>query len=105
MGSIVLWLYLSLNMNVLHVLYRGVHLTNPFYSVWASEIGSKVAVSFRFLYYNLKKILPSKNIKCSSLCVIQGFSLTVMTDYLHYCGRDFCLSVFPLPVWHGALCL
>ncbi|KAM8875850.1 protein wntless homolog isoform 3-T3 [Spinachia spinachia] len=26
---------------------RGVHLTNPFYSVWASESGMKLAVSFR----------------------------------------------------------
>ncbi|XP_028443451.1 protein wntless homolog [Perca flavescens] len=25
---------------------RGVHLTNPFYSVWASEIGMKVAITF-----------------------------------------------------------
>lgn len=33
------------------------------------------------------------------------FSLTDITDYLHYCGRDLCRSVLCLPVWHGALCV
>lgn len=84
-------------------LIRGAHLTNPFHSVWASEIGTKVAVS---LYRVIKKIwfcLIRRHFKCDSLYVIQAFSLTVITANLHHCGRDFCLSVFPLPVWHGTL--
>lgn len=52
------------------------------------------------LRFSLNLILPLK-----WLPVIQSFSFTVTTDNLHRPGRDFCLSVFPLPVLHGSFCV
>lgn len=52
------------------------------------------------LRLSLNLILPLK-----WQCAIQTFSFTVTTDNLHHPGRDFCLSVFPLPVLHGSFCV
>lgn len=80
---------------------RGVHLSNPFYSVWASESRSKVAVSFKYLFFIIKSNLAVRLPLTSKLF----FFLSETTYYLHYCGRDFCLPLFLLPVSHGVLCV
>lgn len=36
---------------------------------------------------------------------VQAFFLDCLADYFHYHGGGLRLSVLPLPVWHGALCV
>lgn len=79
---------------------RGVRLSNPFYSVWASESRSKFAVSFKYLFFIIKSNSAVRLPLTSKI-----FFLSETTYYLHYCGRDFCLPLFLLPVSHGALCV
>ncbi|KAI2667427.1 hypothetical protein H4Q32_003903 [Labeo rohita] len=66
---------------------RGVQLKNPFYSIWASDVGTELAVSFW-------------------QCGIEDLQdVTTLTeagaDGFHHCSRNLCMSLLSVPVLHG----
>lgn len=72
---------------------RGVHLNNPFYSVWASESRSKVAVSFKYLFFIIKSNLAVRLPLTSKLC----FSyLKPHITFISVAGISVCLYFFSL---------
>lgn len=53
------WRHLSavgvgcLSLFIFDMCERGVQLRNPFYSIWVTDVGTKLAVSFKFFYFKL----------------------------------------------------
>lgn len=101
-------LYVLLNMNMLHFFWKGGSFDQPFLQRvgiggWDEPCG---ILQILTLYYK-SGILHNENIpfKNGSLGVTHPFPLTDLTAYLHYCGRDCRLSLLPLSLSHGDLCV
>ena len=50
--------------------YRGVQLSNPFYSIWASDTGAKVAVSFSLPSCKLWIVFSCLSVSLYIMCFV-----------------------------------
>lgn len=71
---------------------RGVQLRNPFYSIWVSRFGSKIAVSHGSIFFCIIASL-------SNSCLL--FPLPHSTDDINRVGRNLGSCLLPVPVLYG----
>lgn len=60
----------NLKVKLFYCFTRGVQLTNPFYSIWASEVGTELAVSFLNTTVTEKERLIALQTACLDKCCV-----------------------------------
>lgn len=73
-----------LSMFIFDMCERGIQLRNPFYSIWATEIGSQLAVNLGFVIFNLFLSIFIIYFLQLSFIIVAGVSAGVYFLFLSY---------------------